>query len=124
MKIALIVTGLFTMLAAAGCGDDDDSSTADPLSACKSVVAELCSKFWGCYTDAQLKLVPAIVGNNEADCRTKYEQDRCSEQMLKCDSGESYDSAKASECLSQFKGFSCDEFGMGNIPAACDAVCH
>jgi hypothetical protein len=124
MKRILAGLSVAALLSVVACGSDkDDSSTSTPDAACKSIVAELCSKFFGCFTKDELAAAASVVGNNEADCRTKYEQQQCSSQMLKCDSGESYSSSKANECLDQFKSFSCDEFGTGNTPAACDAIC-
>lgn len=126
MKITLAAFGILAALAVSGCGDDDEEGggTGDPETACKSVMAELCAKFWGCFSDAELEAASAFVGNNEADCRTKFVQDECGEQMTKCDSGEAFSSSKASECLSQFEALSCDEFGTGNAPAACENVCE
>src|SRR5258706_11990439 len=121
-----ILAGLCLLGALAGVGcssDDKGSATANPMDACKAVVAETCAKFFGCLTKDQLTAAAGIVGNNQADCRTKFEQNNCTEQKVKCNSGETYNSAKAQECLDQFKAFSCSEFGMGNTPAACDAVC-
>jgi hypothetical protein len=117
----LCVVGAFAVV---GCGGDDKGSeTATPLAACQSIVHEICSKYFGCLTKDQRTLLAGVIGNNEADCRTKFEQDNCTDQKLKCDSGETYSSAKAQECLDQYKSYSCDEFGNGNAPAACDAVC-
>jgi hypothetical protein len=126
MKSTLATMALFAGLVVAGCGGDDDGdATGNPITACKSLVAETCSKFWGCFTDSELALAVDIVGNNEADCRTKFEQENCTEQMTKCDSGKTFSSAKASECLSQFKALSCGEFtSTGTDPAACEAVCE
>jgi len=125
---SLCVMGLFAVV---GCGGDDDKGggTATPADACKSIVAELCSKFYGCFNEEELDAARALdiipVGNNEADCRTKNEQDQCTEQQLKCDSGKSYNSGKASECLEQYKSYSCEEFKtQDDGPAACDAICQ
>ena len=126
MKKVLATVSMLTLLAVVGCGGDDDdknSSTSTPLAACKSLVAENCSKYFGCYSDAELDAASAVVGNNEADCRTKLEQQTCSEQMLKCDSGETYSSSKAAECLEQLEALSCSEFENGAEPAACETVC-
>lgn len=124
----LCMLGLFAVV---GCGGDDDGGggTATPLEGCKSIVAELCSKFYGCFTETELDAVRGLdlvpVGNNEADCRTKNEQEQCGEQQLKCDSGKSYNSGKAKECLDQYKSYSCDEFKTNDEgPAACDAICQ
>ena len=111
-----------------GCGDDDDAGS-DPVALCKEGAKTICSKFYGCYTDEQLDLAAAVVGNNEADCVTKWSEDlKCTTEGVKCDSGQTYDSAKAQECLSQYKSFSCEEFtgfasGATVKPAACDQTC-
>jgi hypothetical protein len=124
----LSIVGLFAIV---GCGGDDDKGggTGTPEAACKSIVAELCSKFYGCLSEAELDAARSLdlfpVGNNEADCRTKNEQEQCTEQQLKCDSGKSYNSGKASECLNQYKSYSCDEFTtQEDSPAACEAICQ
>lgn len=124
----LCVVGMFAVI---GCGGDDDNGggTGTPVEACKSIFAELCSKFYGCLSEAELDAARALdlfpVGNNEADCRTKNEQENCTEQQLQCDSGKTYSSSKASECLNQYKSYSCDEFKtMNEGPAACEAVCQ
>jgi hypothetical protein len=119
---SLFVMGMFAVV---GCGgDDDNAGTGTPEEACKSIMAEMCAKFFGCFSKDELALAADVVGANEADCRTKFVQDQCSSQMVKCDSGESYSSSKAKECLDQFKAFSCTEFGQGNTPAACETVCQ
>lgn len=127
MKSAMAALCVVGMLAFVGCGGDDDDKTggtATAAEACKSIVAELCSKLFGCFSDEELKEAAAVVGNNEADCRTKLEQETCSEQMVKCDSGKTFSSSKASECLTQYKQLSCSETMTGAEPAACDAVCE
>jgi hypothetical protein len=128
MKSAMAALCVVGMLAVVGCGGDDDDNkgggTGTAAEACKSFVTELCSKFFGCYSDEELDAAAALIGNNEADCRTKLEQSTCSEQMIKCDSGKSFSSSKASECLSQYKQLSCNEVNDGAEPAACDEVCQ
>ena len=127
MRISLVGWSLLALLVVGGCGGSkDDDSTADPASACKAIVKEICSKFYGCYSDAELTAAASIVGNNEADCRTKFEGDQCNDQKLKCDSGKAYNSGKASECLSQYQSLSCGEFTNTATPppAACDQVCQ
>jgi len=125
MKRALcfIVLGL-GLLPLNGCGSDDDGGTGDPVSACKELMKVTCSKFFGCLSKEEQMAAAAIIGNNEADCNTKFSAN-CTTEMTKCDSGETYSSSAASECLSQFKALSCAEFTGDNTsqPAACDQVC-
>src|SRR6187399_2957632 len=102
----LIVLGL-GLLPLNGCGSDDDgASTGDPVSACKEIFKVTCSKFFGCLSKDEQMLFAEFIGNNEADCNTKLSAD-CTAEMTKCDSGESYSSSAASECISQFKSLSC-----------------
>ncbi len=127
MRVALVGGSLLALLIIGGCGGSDDGdSTADPASACKALVKELCSKFYGCYSDDELAAASTAVGNNETDCRTKLEGEDCGAEQLKCDSGKKYNSDKASECLSQEKSLSCSEFknSATATPAACDQVCQ
>jgi hypothetical protein len=126
MRITSLGLSLIAVLIIGGCGGSDDNAAATPAAACKGITTEICSKFYGCFTDEELTAAAAIVGNNEADCRTKFEGDSCSTEMLKCDSGKTYDSAKANECVTQYKSLSCAEFKnpATQTPAACDQVCQ
>ena len=124
MKRALVGLVLALGLASVpGCGSDDDSSS--PMSDCKSFYSAMCAKFYGCFTKDELAPFAEIVGNNEADCRTKWQGENCTTEKVKCDSGETYDPSAAKECISQFKSLSCDEFSSDTAatPAACDQFC-
>lgn len=124
MKRALVLVALgFGLLPLNGCGSDDSGS--DPVAQCKEIMAALCSKFFGCLSAQDLQDAAAIVGNNEADCRTKYNS-QCTSESVKCDSGTTYHASAAKECVSQFKALSCDEFMSDTTaqPAACDQVCQ
>jgi ribosome-binding ATPase YchF (GTP1/OBG family) len=126
---ALCLVGIFSIV---GCGGDDDKkgevNTSDPVAACKAVSAELCSKIFSCLDQAVLDQIAEFVGNNESDCNTKINNENCSAQDVKCDSGTTYDSSAAGECLNQVKALSCKEFesDLTATPAACDddAICH
>lgn len=129
-KAVSISVVLFGFLAAGGCSSSDDSSS-DPVAECKKGASTICSKFFSCFSQAELDLLVDTVGNNKADCITKWEgpdQLNCTPEGVKCDSGKTYHADKASECESQFEAFSCTEFkgfatGATATPAACDAVC-
>jgi hypothetical protein len=113
-----------------GCGDDDkDSTSSDPVALCKEAAKTLCSKFFSCYSKEELDASAAFLGNNEADCVTKFsgaDNFNCTTEGTKCDSGESFHADKANECVSQFKSLSCNEITSGNVatPAACDETCQ
>lgn len=110
------------------CGDDNDDGSTDPVALCKETAQTLCSKFFSCYTKDELSAAAGTVGNNEADCVTKFsgaDKFNCTTEGTKCDSGETYDGGKARECVDQFKSLSCNEIKGGNIatPAACEQTC-
>jgi hypothetical protein len=126
MAKAWLLLGFWTALIGGCGGDDEGGSAGTPEQACKSYVSVICKKIFGCFSDAELDAAAQFVGNNEADCRTKLEQDSCSEEMTRCDSGETYSSSKADECLDQTQALSCNEI-MGvtaATPAACEQVCQ
>lgn len=124
MKRALVGLVLALGLASVpGCGSDDSGSSG-AVGDCKKFVSAVCSKFFGCFSNAELSAFADFIGNNEADCRTKLGTE-CTSEKVKCDSGLSYDPAAGKECLSQFNALSCDEFGSDTTaqPAACDQTC-
>jgi hypothetical protein len=117
----LLVFGAFCSVA---CGSDDKGNeTVTPEAACQNEVATICSKIWsGCVDNPSA--TPLIWGLNEADCRTKYVQDRCSASMVECGAGKTYNQAKAQECLDQYKAMSCDQLKKLVAPSACGATCQ
>lgn len=120
-----ILAGLLVLgaLGIVGCGGDDkgDETVTYPV-ACQSGVAAVCSKVWGGCVQNPSSL-PALWGLNEADCRTKYEQNNdCATKQ--CPSGTTYNQAKAQECLDQYKSLNCDQVKTLVKPAACDAICQ
>jgi hypothetical protein len=127
MKRALVLLLASGLLPLNGCGGDDDGGS-DAVALCREAAATLCSKFFGCYTKEQLSAATALVGKDEADCVAKYtssDQFNCTVEGTKCDAGETYDSGKANECVSEFKAITCSEITSGNIstPAACEETC-
>jgi hypothetical protein len=127
---AVMILGGMPLVACGGDKDDEGggSSTADPVAACKKLSSTICRKFYNCFTEAELQAAAAIVGNNEADCNTKFNAD-CNPDAVKCDSGETYKPTLAQQCIDSYEAFSCDEvrgFGDGStqVPAACDQVCQ
>jgi hypothetical protein len=125
-RVALFVVLLGLGLLPIGCGsDDDDGISSDPVGQCKDAAKATCAKFFGCFTSDELSLVAQLVGNNEADCITKFSAD-CNTEGVKCDSGETYSSSAGKECISQIKSLSCDEIKnpATATPAACDQTCQ
>lgn len=125
MKTPLPLCCLMVALALVGCGDDDENAGAStPVEACRSAVAVVCAKVFGCLTDAEEALVAGVWGNNEADCRTKYEADGCDPEMVKCDSDEAYSPANGKACVDQYQALSCAEAAQRVKPAICEQVCQ
>jgi hypothetical protein len=118
-----VISGVFC-LAIAGCGSSD-SSSSDPVATCNSAAEAICDKYYGCFTQAQLAASADVVGNNKADCVTKFEGESCTTEKVKCDSGQTYQPDKGTECVSQVKALSCSEFQDPNTatPAACTETC-
>ena len=128
MQKTLVGMCLVGLLMVGGCSSkSDDSGAADPVSACKSFAGAICSKVFGCFSKDQQALLVDEFGNNQSDCNTKLSAN-CTTEMTKCDSGTSYDSANASECLHQVQSLSCAEFMDPNTAtlAVCadDKICH
>ena len=128
MNKALFVVLLGLGLLPIGCGsDDDDGVSNDPVGQCKDAAKATCAKFFGCFTNDELNLFAQLVGNNEADCVTKFSESfMCNAEGVKCDSGETYNSATGKECINQIKSLSCDEIKnpATATPAACNQTCQ
>jgi hypothetical protein len=125
--VCLVLLG-FGILPLNGCGGSDDKggSSTDPVAQCKEAAKSICAKFFGCYSKDELTLAAQIVGNNEADCVTKFNSSfMCTTEGVKCDSGQTYDAAAGNECISQIQSLSCNEFKSDSTatPAACDETC-
>ncbi len=124
MRASSLVLILF-FLGMTGCGSSDSGSSSDPVATCNQAMEAICSKYFGCFTAAELSASADTVGNNQDDCVTKMEAENCTTEKVKCDSGETYQPDKGSECVSQIKALSCSEFEDQSTatPAACELVC-
>src|SRR5438045_2418383 len=107
----LVLLGLGMLPIGCGSSDDDDAVSSDPVGQCKDAAKAMCAKFFGCFSKEELSLVAGLVGNNEADCNTKFSASfMCNAEGVKCDSGETYNASAGKECINQIKSLSCDEF--------------
>lgn len=124
--IYLVLLGLGALPLGCGGSDDKEGTSSDPVAQCKEAAKAMCAKFFGCFSKEELSAVAQLVGNNEADCNTKFSASfMCNAEGVKCDSGETYDAAAGNECISQIKSLSCEEFKSDATatPAACDLTC-
>jgi len=125
MRATLSLTLVVFFLGMTACSSSDSGSSSDPATACNEAEEAICSKYFGCYTPAELSASADTVGNNQADCVTKMEGASCTTEKVKCDSGQTYQPDKGNQCVSQIKALSCSEFTDPNTatPAACGQVC-
>ena len=120
MKQFLAGLLVFGALGSAACGSDDKGNeTVTYEAACQSGAAAVCSKVYSCNDNPP----PLLWGHNEADCRTKLEQNQNCEKK-QCPSGTTYNQAKAQECLDQYRSLTCDQASSLIPPAACNAICQ
>lgn len=98
-----------------------------PEQLCKDAVAASCDKMYTCYTGAELDAIKSSFGATAADCATKLEATAaCStkkDAATACESGQTYDAAAASSCVSDFKALSCDALKSNMTPSSCNNVC-
>lgn len=95
---------------------------ADPVAKCNEINATTCDKLYGCFTGASLDAVKMLYGPTAADCKTKLNMN-CNQAGSGstgsgCPSGQSFDSAKADQCIADYKAASCDSLMSGG-PASC-----
>lgn len=100
---------------------------ASPEQLCKDATAATCNKLYTCYTGAELDGIKMIYGDTEAACATKLATDsQCSakkDSATACEAGKTYDSAAASQCVSDFKALTCDALKGNMFPTSCNNVC-
>ena len=70
-----------------------------------------------------------VAGQDEAGCVSKWRADLgCATDPTNCEAGQTYDSAKAQECVNGYEALTCAGFmgflmGTTPAPAACDEGC-
>jgi hypothetical protein len=131
MTNAALVVLLATVLSLpVGCSSSEgEADTVDATTLCNELASAVCSKFFSCYSAEELATMAAVAGKDEADCRDKWMTDlHCATDPQSCKAGQTYSSAKANECVSGYKAFTCDQFvgflaGSTPAPAACSEGC-
>jgi len=121
MNRLFVLAAATLALALSACGG------ASPEQQCKDAAAAACNKLYTCYTGAELDAIKMVYGATEADCNTYLTNAQsCSTKTSTsnaCESGKTYDSAAASQCISDFKALACDALKAGMTPSSCNNVC-
>lgn len=111
-------------------GNTSPSAATDPTALCNELATAICSKLYGCYTADQLASMSKVAGQDEAACTAKWATDLgCATNPTDCKAGQTYNSAKAQECVNDYKALTCADFmgflmGTTPKPAACDEGCQ
>jgi hypothetical protein len=115
--------------AVAGCGGGGAGSGISPRQACEESQANLCERFYACYTAAEL----AAIGfpSSEAACVTQLQaSEGCANQTASntCTGNERYHADKANECVDQITGLACSQVRDPDLDIkaaapACAKVC-
>jgi hypothetical protein len=114
-------------VAVVGCGGSGDG--VSPRQACEDSQANLCERFYQCYTAAEL----AQLGfpSSEAACVSQLQASQgCASQTTSniCTGNERYHADQASECVDQITGLACSQVRDPNLDLktaapACGKVC-
>ncbi len=111
--VTSIILGV-SAISAGGC------SSSDPAAKCREVVGVTCDKLYTCSTGATLDAIKMLYGADAAACKTKLGDSSCKNASTgttnPCPTGQSYDSAKADMCISEYKAQAC---GATMAPASC-----
>jgi len=124
---SLLLLGLLLCLGG-GCSGEEDATT-DPTTLCNQLASAFCSKFYSCYSAEQLASMMDVASKDEPSCVDQWKTDlHCATNPTGCKAGQRYDSGKASQCVGDYKAFTCAQFiafmeGKGPAPAACSGGC-
>ena len=121
--IACALLGL-SSLALPACSGKSDSGTPSKTDQCQALYKVECDKVYSCFTAAELAQTTEF-GTSKADCPAALEAATPCAQLTACDSGQTYNAAKATECTNAFSAETCTTFTdpTADAPAACGEVC-
>ena len=122
--VAFMLLGL-TSFALPACSGKSDSGTPSAADQCKALYTTECNKVYECYSAAELAQTDGMFGTSKADCPAAVEATTSCDKLTACDAGQTYNSAKATECTNAFAALTCADFTDPNAdaPAACNEVC-
>lgn len=114
-------------VAVVGCGGGGDS--ASPRMACEDIEANVCERFYACFTPAELSA--ANFPGDEAACVSQMQAMKgCSNQTTSnaCVGNEHYHPDQAAACANQISGLTCGQIRdqTSNLDAAapaCSKIC-
>jgi len=114
-------------VAAAGCGGGGDS--ASPRAACEEIEANLCERFYACFTPTEL--ATANFPADEAACVSQMQAAKgCANQTTSnaCVGNQHYHPGQAAACANQVSGLTCGQIRdqSANLDAAapaCNKIC-
>lgn len=119
-NISLLGSSVIALVVGA-CGGD-----LAPREACEEAASALCSRFYACYSAAELSagMFPAT----EGECVTMFQADCAMEtEATVCEMGETYDGGAAADCVDQVGDLTCaqlrDQAATAAATSACDRVC-
>ncbi|MCG8418543.1 MAG: hypothetical protein MJE77_11425 [Proteobacteria bacterium] len=126
MRVWFYAVTISTLFAVSACGGD-----TSPAEACSDLDDVACEKILQCYTAEQLMQLGV---SNADECIAAREDDRmrrtgltCSqftEQENDCDSGEKYNTDKASSCRDTIESLSCEDWLVTPRPGDCTLICE
>jgi hypothetical protein len=124
-----MITGFMLAMGVAATGCGGPGGGISPRVACEDMQANLCERFYECYTPAAL--AAAGFPANEAACVTRFQADEgCAAQTEQnvCDGNERYHAAQADMCVDQIAEISCSQlrdtnFDLRAVLPACGKVC-
>jgi hypothetical protein len=126
-----LLCSLALVLFCAACsveGGESESGGESPSETCTRVSAVICQKFFECYTPEER--AAAMLPATEEECQGQIEGDlECTTQRAdnQCAEGETYDPARAADCVVEYEALSCDTVREGitdDVTPSCAEVCQ
>jgi len=106
-----------------GCGSNGNDLT--PQTACNEEVSALCN--WGNHCGGVAALTALGGYTSVQDCITKMQASQCTGTNAQCDTGKTFHTDKAQQCIDGTNSMACPSSSSSttpSTPAACDQVCQ
>jgi hypothetical protein len=121
-----LLLGLLCTITVACAGEDDTEEWREQANEINDVT---CERAYECFPEAVLGMFQQQIpefGSTAEECKENF-RDMNESATQPCQSGQSFHSAEADECINLLSEMTCDEFnasvGTGNEPGPCAAVC-